>query len=112
MSVTSYNQSGSELLYCDSLHVYPEISGEIQCPTCNKVFGGCNPKYVYERHYRTVHLRIKAYTCNYCKKKFTQDSNRKRHSDVCTHPVLLPHHVQQPGYNDKYLHCFLTLAKY
>ena len=28
-----------------------------------------------------------------------------------TDPVLLPRHVLQPGYNDKYLHCFLTLAK-
>lgn len=55
----------------------------ITCPACGRVFTGDSNRYVFQRHYKTVHLKIQKYSCCNCGRKFGHDNSRKRHEKIC-----------------------------
>ncbi|XP_063677147.1 uncharacterized protein LOC134813369 isoform X8 [Bolinopsis microptera] len=58
-------------------------SENISCPDCGRVFTGRHRVPVFKRHYRTVHLKIQLYSCDFCQRKFAHDNSRKRHAKIC-----------------------------
>ena len=51
------------------------------CRFCGKIF---NKKENLQRHYRTVHLLIKAFTCTICNKSFTERNSLRDHTRIHT----------------------------
>ena len=50
----------------------------MKCPLCDMRF--CSKrKSQYYRHYKTVHLKLKEFTCDFCSKKFSRGEHKKRH---------------------------------
>lgn len=50
----------------------------MKCPLCEMRF--CSKrKSQYYRHYKTVHLKLKEFTCDFCCKKFSRGEHKKRH---------------------------------
>lgn len=55
--------------------------GNVACEVCGKSFASMRHK---DRHVKTVHQKIAAFTCKYCQKSFTQASNLKMHERIHT----------------------------
>ena len=55
----------------------------IQCLLCSRKFYGNQRRNHYKIHHRTVHLKLREYECNVCRKLFSRIDSLKRHSRVC-----------------------------
>ena len=50
----------------------------MKCPLCDMKF--CSKrKSQYYRHYKTVHLKMREFECDFCNKKFSRGEHKKRH---------------------------------
>lgn len=50
----------------------------MKCPLCDMRF--CSKrKSQYYRHYKTVHLKMREFECDFCNKKFSRGEHKKRH---------------------------------
>ncbi|KAL5264993.1 hypothetical protein ACHWQZ_G005929 [Mnemiopsis leidyi] len=55
----------------------------VYCPVCGRLFRGQHHKNTFRVHYRTVHLKIRNYSCLYCDMKFTQGYTEVENSVTC-----------------------------
>ena len=65
---------------CDPIEYKTMAFWAASCEVCNRLK---NKRGQWNRHYKTVHLKIKNYLCPFCDKRFGENANLKKHMMKC-----------------------------
>ena len=68
------------LCICISVECYLTKKACEVCEVCARLK---HNRGQWNRHYKTVHLNIRNYTCHLCEKRFGRKSNLKKHLTSC-----------------------------